>query len=128
MNIENANDIANNSANGVASHIPVTPNNNGKTNKQIIMKTKERENARIAEIIPLFNAVNIPLEKMLKPINNRAILQILFPITASSNTGLSGLAKIPTSGFVMNNDIIKEITDITAIIFKLILISFFNFT
>lgn len=128
MNIENANDIANNSANGVASHIPVTPNNNGKTNKQIIMKTKERENARIAEIIPLFNAVNIPLEKMLKPINNRAILQILFPITASSNTGLSGLAKIPTSGFVMSNDIIKEITDITAIIFKLILISFFNFT
>lgn len=63
------------------------------------MNTKEREKARMAETIPLFKAVNIPLEKILNPINNNAILQILFPVTASSNTGLSGLAKMLTSGF-----------------------------
>ena len=93
--------IAISSAAGVASQIPVTPKNNGSANKQITMNTKEREKARIAETIPLFKAVNIPLEKILNPINNNTILQILFPVTASSNTGLSGLAKMLTSGFVM---------------------------
>lgn len=91
------------------------------------MNTKEREKARIAETIPLFKAVNIPLEKILNPINNNAILQILFPVTASSNTGLSGLAKMLTSGFVMIKDAAKERTEITAMIFKLLRISFLVF-
>ena len=38
----------------------------------ISMNTKEREKARTAEIIPLDNAVNIPLAKILKPIKNSA--------------------------------------------------------
>ena len=33
--------------------------------------------------IPLFKAVNIPLEKILNPINKRAVVQIRFPVTAS---------------------------------------------
>ena len=127
MNIETANNIANNSATGVASHIPVILNNNGNTNKDITINIKEREKAKIAEIIPLFKAVNMPLEKMLNPINNNAILQIRFPVTASSNTGLSGLAKILTSGFVIMRDTVKEISEITIIVFMLFRISFFNF-
>lgn len=69
INIINAKATASNSATGVASHIPVTPNTNGKTNRQITINTKEREKARIAETIPLFSAVNIPLEKILNPID-----------------------------------------------------------
>lgn len=106
----------------------MTPKNNGSANKQITMNTKEREKARIAETIPLFKAVNIPLEKILNPINNNAILQILFPVTASSNTGLSGLAKMLTSGFVMIKDAAKKRTEITAMIFKLLRISFLSFS
>ncbi len=127
-NIKQANAIAISSAAGVASQIPVTPKNNGSANKQITMNTKEREKARIAETIPLFKAVNIPLEKILNPINNNAILQILFPVTASSNTGLSGLAKMLTSGFVMIKDAAKKRTEITAMIFKLLRISFLSFS
>ena len=127
MNIKTADNIASNSATGVASHIPVTLNNNGNTNKDITINIKEREKAKIAEIIPLFKAVNIPLEKMLNPINNNAILQIRFPVTARSNTGLSGLVKILTSGFVITSDTVKEIMEITTIIFMLFRISFFNF-
>ena len=48
----------------------------------ISMNTKEREKARIAETMPLDNAVNIPLAKILKPIKNNARVQIRFPVTA----------------------------------------------
>ena len=102
INIKHDNNIANNSATGVANQIPVTLNNNGNTIKQITINTKERANARIAETIPLLRAVKILLEKMLNPINSNAILQILFPITARSNTGLSGLAKNSNKRFCNN--------------------------
>lgn len=46
------------------------------------INTNDLENARTAETIPFDNAVNIPLAKMLKPMNNRAIVQILLPVTA----------------------------------------------
>ncbi len=51
------------------------------------INTNDRENARTAYTIPLDNAVNIPLVKTLNPIKNRAIVQSLFPVTASSYTG-----------------------------------------
>ncbi len=82
----------------------------------------------MAETIPLFNAVNIPLAKILNPINKSAMLQILFPITARSKTGLSGLAKIPTRGFVISKDAASETIEINAIMFKLFRINFFNFS
>ena len=47
------------------------------------INTKDLENASTAEIIPLDNAVNIPLANILKPIKNNAIVHILFPVTAS---------------------------------------------
>ena len=119
---------ANSSAAGVASHIPVTPNNKGRRSKHVTINTKDREKARTAETIPLFNAVNIPLEKILNPINNKAMLQILFPVTARSNTGSFGLAKILTRGFVIIKDVLKEIIDITPIILRLFRISFFSFS
>ena len=63
----------------------------------ISMNTKEREKARTAEIIPLDNAVNIPLAKILNPIKSNAAVHILFPVTARSYTGLSGRANTDTS-------------------------------
>lgn len=46
----------------------------------ININTNDLENARTAEINPLDNAVNIPLAKILKPINKSAMVQILFPV------------------------------------------------
>ena len=79
------------------------------------MKTKEREKARIAETIPLDNAVNIPLAKMLNPIKNSASVQIRFPVTARPYTGLSGRAKMATSGFVAAKETTTVTTEMTAI-------------
>ena len=75
------------SATGVASQIPFTPKRAGSTSMVISINTKERERARTAETIPLDNAVNIPLAKILKPIKNSASVQIRFPVTDSSKTG-----------------------------------------
>ncbi len=70
INMDKASAIS--SAAGVASQTPFTPNSAGRTSMAISMNTKEREKARTAEIIPLDNAVNIPLAKILKPIKNSA--------------------------------------------------------
>ena len=72
------------SAAGVASQIPFTPRNRGSTSIAAAINTKERENARTADTIPLDKAVNIPLAKILNPIKNRAIVQSRFPVTAKS--------------------------------------------
>ena len=64
------------SATGVANQMPDTPNKIGNPIKQITIKTKDLENANTADTNPLFNAVNMPLEKILKPKKNKAMLQI----------------------------------------------------
>ena len=68
--------IAANSAAGVASHTPVTPQIAGSISIAITINTKEREKASTAEINPLDNAVNIQLANTLKPIKMRADEQI----------------------------------------------------
>ena len=93
----------------------------------ININTKDLENARTAEITPLDNAVNIPLEKILKPIKKSAIVQILFPVTARSYTGLSGRAKTDTNGFVSIKEAITVIKEIPVITFKLTITNFFSF-
>ena len=93
----------------------------------ISMNTKDRENARTADTTPLDSAVNIPLAKILNPINISAMVQIRFPVTARSKTGLSGHANTDTSGFVSAKDAASDRTEMQAITFRLILISVFSF-
>ncbi len=78
--MDNASAIS--SAAGVASHMPFTPKTSGSTIMVISINTKDLENASMADTIPLDNAVNIPLAKILKPMKNNAIVQILLPVTA----------------------------------------------
>ncbi|WP_330065569.1 hypothetical protein [Blautia sp.] len=120
-----ASKIAIASASGLASQIPVTPKMAGRSKRQIIINTKDLEKAKIAETTPLFNAVNKPLEKILKPIKNRAILQRRFPVTASWYTGLSGLVKILTRGLVMPMETATDTREITRITARLVRTNFF---
>ena len=117
-----------NSAAGVASQIPFMPRRAGRTSIVISMNTKEREKARTAETMPLDRAVNIPLAKMLKPMKNNARVQIRFPVAASSYTGLSGRAKMETSGPVAAKETAALTSELKAITFKLVATSFFSFS
>ena len=92
----------------------------------ISMNTNDRENARTAETTPFDSAVNIPLAKILKPIKKRAIVQILFPVTARSYTGLSGRANTDTRGLVNIKEAATVTTEITAITFMLNATNFLN--
>lgn len=83
ISIHAARITASSSAAGLASQIPVTPKRAGRARRQTIIKTKDLVKASTADTIPLFKAVNIPLEKILNPINKRAVVQIRFPVTAS---------------------------------------------
>ncbi len=85
----------------------------------ISINTKDLEKASTAETTPLDNAVNIPLAKILKPMKNKAIVQILFPVTARPYTGLSGRANTDTSGLVSTREAATVTTDIHAITRKL---------
>ena len=55
----------------------------GRARRQMIIKTKDLVKASTADTIPLFRAVNIPLAKILNPINKSAVVQMRFPVTAS---------------------------------------------
>lgn len=116
------------SAAGVASQMPFTPKNKGSANIATSINTKDLENARTAETTPLDNAVNIPLAKILKPINSSAIVHIRFPVTAKPYTGLSGRAKTDTSGLVSINEAATVMAEINMITRKLVPTSFFNFS
>ena len=111
--------IAINSAAGVASQIPLTPNIRGSTTIVTSMNTKDLENASAADTTPFDSAVNIPLAKILKPINSNAMVQILLPVTARLYTGLSGRAKIDTKDSVKKKEKDAVKTEITAITFRL---------
>jgi len=115
------------SAAGVASQIPFTPKIMGRAIMVISINTNDRENARRADTIPLDNAVNIPLAKILKPINKRATVHTLFPATARPCTGLSGRAKTDTKGLVSRKEAATVTREIPPIAFKLIPTSFFSF-
>ena len=128
MNMAADKTIAANSATGVASHTPVTSKSAGRISIAMTINTKERENASTAEIRPLDSAVNIPLANTLKPIKIRAREQIRFPVTARSYTGLSGWANTDTSGSVSASEPMRVTAAITLMIFKLMRISFFNFS
>ena len=114
------------SATGVASHIPVIPNKAGSAMIAMAMHKNERENASSAEIRPFDRAVNIPLAKTLKPINNNANVHILFPVTARPYTGLSGFVKTETKGSVIKNDIKTVKNEMAEIIFRLRFMSFLS--
>ena len=114
------------SAAGVAIQIPFTPRIMGSTIIAASINTKDLENARTAETIPLDNAVNIPLAKILNPIKRRAAVQILFPATARSYTGLPGRTKTDTNGPVSAKEAATVIRDIPAITFRLRAVSFFS--
>ena len=126
MNVDNISAIS--SAAGVASQIPFTPKTAGNTSIITSINTKDLENANTAETIPLDNAVNIPLAKMLNPIKNSAIVQILFPVTARSYTGLPGLANTDTSCFVKRKDAAAISIEITPMTLRLTAISFLSFS
>ena len=126
-NINTDNTRAINSAAGVASQIPFTPKIKGNSIIVISINTKDLENARIAETIPFDRAVNIPLAKILNPINNNAIVQTLFPVTAKSYTGLSERANMDTNGFVNRKEAITVVKEMPIITFRLIVTSFFSF-
>lgn len=63
--------IARNSANGMASHIPSTPINNGSTNNPVKTNMKVLSNEIIAETFPFERAVNSIDVKILNPINKK---------------------------------------------------------
>lgn len=115
------------SAVGVANQMPFTPKIAGSTIMVISINIKDLENARAAETTPLDRAVNIPLAKILNPIKNNAIVQILFPVTARLYTGLSGRANTNTKDFVNKKETATVKTEITAITFRLIETNFFSF-
>ena len=92
------------------------------------MNTKDLENASTAETTPLDNAVNIPLAKILKPMNNSAMVQILFPLTAKSYTGSSGRAKTDTNGSVSLRETVTVIMETAPITFRLTATSYVSFS
>ncbi len=112
----------------MASQIPFTPKRSGSTIIVISINTKDLENARTAETTPLDSAVNIPLAKILNPINNSATVQIRFPVTARPYTGLSGRAKTDTNGFVSRKDTATVTREIPPITRMLTATSFFSFS
>lgn len=115
------------SAAGVANQIPFTSKSNGSTTMVISINTNDLENARTADTIPLDNAVNVPLAKILNPIKNNAIVHILFPVTAKSCTGLFGRANTDTNDLVDTKEAVTVITEINEITFKLMATSSFSF-
>ena len=92
------------------------------------INTKDLINARTAETTPLDNAVNIPLANILKPIKRSAIVQILFPVTERSYTGLSGRANTDTSGSVNAQERTTVASEMAAITLRLMETSLFNFS
>ena len=106
--------------------MPFIPKMAGSTTIVININTKDLENASMAEITPLDSAVNMPLANILNPIKKRAIVHILFPVTARLYTGLSGRANTDTRGLVSKNDTITVSIEINAITLRLVEISFLS--
>jgi hypothetical protein len=71
-----------NSANGIASHIPLTPNNNGNTHSPVNTKTNVLSSEMKADTFPFERAVNNMEVKILIPINKKPIENIRKPSMA----------------------------------------------
>ena len=83
--------ILNISDKGIVIHTPVTPNKFGNISNDTSKNTKVLKNERIADILPLFKAVNIAEENMFIPINRRDIEKILNPLSCESRASPCGV-------------------------------------
>lgn len=118
--------ILNISDKGIVIHTPVTPNKFGNISNDTSKNTKVLKNERIADILPLFKAVNIAEENMFIPINRRDIEKILNPLNAIVNTDVPTLAKILITGLDNTKDSKNVMSEIEVIARKLILYIFFR--
>lgn len=118
--------ILNISDKGIVIHTPVTPNKFGNISNDTSKNTKVLKNERIADILPLFKAVNIAEENMFIPINRRDIEKILNPLNAIVNTDVPTLAKILIIGLDNTKDSKNVMSEIEVIARKLILYIFFR--
>lgn len=118
--------ILNISDKGIVIHTPVTPNKFGNISNDTSKNTKVLKNERIADILPLFKAVNIAEENMFIPINRRDIEKILNPLNAIVNTDVPTLAKILITGLDNMKDSKNVMSEIEVIARKLILYIFFR--
>lgn len=118
--------ILNISDKGIVIHTPVTPNRFGNISNDTSKNTKVLKNERIADILPLFKAVNIAEENMFIPINRRDIEKILNPLNAIVNTDVPTLAKILITGLDNMKDSKNVMSEIEVIARKLILYIFFR--
>lgn len=118
--------ILNISDKGIVIHTPVTPNKFGNISNDTSKNTKVLKNERIADILPLFKAVNIAEENMFIPINRRDIEKILNPLNAIVNTDVPALAKILITGLDNMKDSKNVMSEIEVIARKLILYIFFR--
>lgn len=119
--------ILNISDKGIVIHTPVTPNKFGNISNDTSKNTKVLKNERIADILPLFKAVNIAEENMFIPINRRDIEKILNPLNAIVNTDVPTLAKILIIGLDNTKDSKNVMSEIEVIARKLILYIFLDY-
>ena len=116
------------SAAGVASHMPFSPKSRGRTSIVISINTNDLEKARTADTAPFDRAVNIPLAKILKPINKSAAVQIRFPLCSRPYTWLSGLENTDPCGSVNYREAAAVAAEMHAITFRLTKTSAFSFS
>ena len=83
-----------NSAAGIASHTPVTPNNSGKTKREIPINPNVRKKDIIADALPFDKAVNKAEAKTLQPEKRNPKEKILNPFLVISKTFLLFAANI----------------------------------
>jgi len=62
------------SANGTASHTPVTPKNLGNTKRDTVINPNVRRKDMVADAFPLHNAENNADEKILHPENRNCVI------------------------------------------------------
>ena len=76
------------SANGTASHTPVTSKNLGNTKRDTVINPNVRRKDMVADAFPLDNAVNKADEKILHPENRKLNEKMLNPFFVISKTFL----------------------------------------
>ena len=77
------------SAAGTAIQAPLMPRKCGSTIRQTAVKTKVRQNERIADTLPLDNAVKNPEDVMLTPLNKKQKANKRNPVNASGKVSAS---------------------------------------
>lgn len=77
------------SAAGTAIQAPLMPRKCGSTSRQAAVKTKVRQNERIADTLPLDNAVKNPEDVMLTPLNKKQKANKRNPVNANGKVSAS---------------------------------------